>query len=147
MGQNILEERAELHRSGLEIFLQFPVFGGGVESFGFYNDLILRGAGYQRIYSSTHNFLLQLGGGMGLTGILTIAFCRSVPFAMQRKRWIGRNRANRWPPSFIFQGLRPFCFMVASRHSAEFLVYGLRTSDLATAGSKRKSCRSGRARA
>ncbi|MEQ8352781.1 MAG: O-antigen ligase family protein [Leptospiraceae bacterium] len=70
--QQILGVRAELFRSGLELLSVFPVSGGGVESFGFWNDLILRSEGFQRTYSSSHNFLLQIGVGYGIPGIIAL---------------------------------------------------------------------------
>lgn len=69
---NVLGLRAELFKSGLRMIYILPIFGGGAESFGFWNDLLLRAQGFQRTYSSTHNSLLQIGVGYGIIGILAI---------------------------------------------------------------------------
>lgn len=109
-GQSLLEERAELYRSGIQIFLQSPVFGTGVESFGFYNDLILRGAGYQRVYSSTHNFLLQLGGGMGLAGVSMMALFLFFAFRSSIQGMSNPQTAGSLAPIVYFAGALAFLF-------------------------------------
>lgn len=67
---SVLGIRGELFRSAVELAGIFPLTGGGAESFGFWNDMLLRAQGYQRIYSSSHNFLLQILVGFGMVGLL-----------------------------------------------------------------------------
>lgn len=112
LGQDFLSERAELYRSGLQVFIQSPVLGSGVESFGFYNDLFLRAAGFQRIYSSTHNFLLQLLGGMGLAGLLVIGLFLFGAFRASVEAIVKAPAYESFAPILFFAG------------AIAFLIYG-----------------------
>jgi len=71
-GSSILGLRAELFRGAVLLWRESPFTGGGIESFGFWNDYLLRGLGYQRQYSSSHNFYLQVASGMGAFGLATL---------------------------------------------------------------------------
>ncbi|MBI38534.1 MAG: hypothetical protein CMF59_02970 [Leptospiraceae bacterium] len=81
LGPKVLGARSELYQSGLQIWKSFPLTGAGVESFGFWNDMLLRGDGFQRRLSSSHNFLVQLLSGMGLLGLIYFLFLFKVMFS------------------------------------------------------------------
>lgn len=103
----LLGVRAELFRGGLELGKVFFLTGGGIESFGFWNDALLRGHGHHRIFSSSHNFFLQVLGGAGLMGVTAIAVLywfsfRSLIMAISSQEAHGRSSME---PRLVFAGL------------------------------------------
>ncbi|MCB1166995.1 MAG: O-antigen ligase family protein, partial [Leptospiraceae bacterium] len=98
----LLGQRAELYESGFKVWLLSPIFGGGVESFGFWNDTVLRSLGFQRTYGSTHNFMLQVLSGMGIAGFLFMTYLvvRTMRIC---HHWLARGE--RLAPALIWAGL------------------------------------------
>lgn len=112
IGDSLLGERAELYQSGIALFLQFPIAGSGVESFGFWNDLLLRGMSYQRTFASTHNFLIQVGAGMGILGIALVSYFLYRTFRFSIDRMAGSAATGKIAPALFIAG------------AIAFLIYG-----------------------
>ncbi|TGK25568.1 O-antigen ligase family protein [Leptospira yasudae] len=66
-------ERLSHFLAGTKLFFAKPLFGGGFESFGWYNECCLNLAGRQSPYHTTHNQFLQILSGIGVFGAAVYA--------------------------------------------------------------------------
>lgn len=65
-----LEPRLPQFAAAVRIFIMFPFFGGGTESYGYYNNVFLRAASVAARHGTAHNQLLQILSGNGIAGFL-----------------------------------------------------------------------------
>ncbi|WP_244939944.1 O-antigen ligase family protein [Leptospira adleri] len=61
-------ERLSHFRAGWKLFLNKPLFGGGFESYGWYNECCLSQTGKESLYHTTHNQWIQVLSGLGILG-------------------------------------------------------------------------------
>lgn len=66
LGMN--EPRFGQYAAGLRIFLLFPLTGGGIESYGYYNTNVLQGISMAAPNGTAHSQWLQILSGSGLIG-------------------------------------------------------------------------------
>ncbi len=71
--QGKTEYRYPQFAAAFNIFNMFPFFGGGTESYGYYNTVHLRAAAQAAKHGSSHNQLLQIAVGNGLAGVVFYA--------------------------------------------------------------------------
>lgn len=85
------EERKELFSAGLFLFEESPVFGWGMESYGWANEQVLKEEGVGTRLHSTHNQILQIAVGTGVSGLFLYLFLwggaiyRGIYFATKKK--------------------------------------------------------------
>ncbi|AOP34576.1 hypothetical protein A0128_12375 [Leptospira tipperaryensis] len=61
-------ERLSHFLGGWKLFLSKPLFGGGFESYGWYNECCLTQSGKESPYHTTHNQWIQIFSGLGIFG-------------------------------------------------------------------------------
>ncbi|MCG6168481.1 O-antigen ligase family protein [Leptospira sanjuanensis] len=66
-------ERLSHFLAGTKLFFEKPLFGGGFESFGWYNECCLNQEGRQSPYHTAHNQFLQIFSGIGVFGAAVYA--------------------------------------------------------------------------
>ncbi|RHX90004.1 O-antigen ligase family protein [Leptospira stimsonii] len=66
-------ERLSHFQAGWKLFLNKPLFGGGFESYGWYNECCLNQTGKGSPYHTTHNQWIQIFSGLGVFGGILFA--------------------------------------------------------------------------
>ncbi|WP_167880138.1 O-antigen ligase family protein [Leptospira fletcheri] len=111
------EERKELFSAGLLLLQESPVFGWGMESYGWANEQVLKEEGEGTRLHSTHNQILQIAVGTGLSGLFLYLFLwggalyRGIRFATKKRGGAHRILVSAALGIFVYSWFQEWFFL------------------------------------